>query len=117
MRAIWMGGGMLVVGILAFAWPGAGQQPPDARPRVVLAPAARDKILAEMRGRGRQAGGPGAAAPPPFLRLGMQTRRAFDALADQLKAGTSGEEALKALTGLTGNCVACHATYRLDEAR
>ena len=55
--------------------------------------------------------------PPPFLRLGMQTRRAFDALADQLRTGASSEEALKAITQLTGNCVACHATYRLDEAR
>lgn len=58
-----------------------------------------------------------AQLPPPFLQLGMQTHRAFDALADQLKAGASGQEALKAIAQRTGNCVACHATYRLDEAR
>jgi hypothetical protein len=58
-----------------------------------------------------------AQLPQPFLQLGMQTHRAFDALADQLKAGASVEQALASLTVLTGNCVACHATYRLDEAR
>ncbi|HSL49013.1 MAG TPA: hypothetical protein VK878_08085 [Candidatus Deferrimicrobiaceae bacterium] len=31
--------------------------------------------------------------PPPFLQLGIQTHRAFDAVADQPKAGTSVEEA------------------------
>lgn len=58
-----------------------------------------------------------AQLPPPFLQLGMQTHRAFDALADQLRAGASREEAVKSIATLTGNCVACHATYRLDEVR
>jgi hypothetical protein len=134
--------------MLAGAWPGAGQQPTDARQRVVLAPPARDKVLGEMRDmlgalhgvfRALSAGDPAAAEkaargagmgvavdvkpevraqlPPPFLQLGMQTHRAFDALADQLRGGASGEEALKSIAALTGNCVACHATYRLDDAR
>ena len=58
-----------------------------------------------------------AQLPPAFLQLGMQTHRGFDALADQLKAGATTEEALKAMAALTGNCVACHATYRLEPAR
>jgi len=43
------------------------------------------------------------------------SHEAFDALADQLRAGASREEALKSITALTGNCVTCHAVYRLDE--
>lgn len=55
--------------------------------------------------------------PQPFLELGMQTHRGFDILADQMKAGGSQTDILRGLARLTGNCVACHATYRLDEAR
>jgi hypothetical protein len=148
MRAIWVGAGVLCFASLALSGSGAGQQPTDARQRVVLTAPARDKILAEMRDmlgalhgviralsvgdlaaaeQAARSAGMGVAVdvkpeikaqlPPPFLQLGMQTHRAFDALADQLKAGASGQEALKAITGLTSNCVACHAAYRLDEAR
>jgi cytochrome c556 len=143
-----VGSGVLLFVILASACPGAGQQPTDARQRVVVAAPARDKILAEMRDmlgalhgvlRALSVGDPAAAEqaarsagmgvavdvrpevraqlPPSFLQLGMQTHRAFDALADQLRAGASREEALKSIVALTGNCVACHATYRLDESR
>ena len=148
MRAIWVGGAVLFVSIVASASPGTGQQPADTRQLVVVAPAARDKILAEMREmlgalhevlRALSAGDRAAAEkaargagmgvatevkpevreqlPPPFLQLGMQTHRAFDALADQLRGGATGEEALKSIAALTGNCVACHAMYRLGEAR
>lgn len=55
--------------------------------------------------------------PQPFLELGMQTHRGFDILADQMKAGGNQTDILRGLARLTGNCVACHATYRLDEAR
>lgn len=55
--------------------------------------------------------------PQQFLELGMQTHRGFDKLADQIKAGGSRDDTLRGLAKLTGNCVACHATYRLDEAR
>jgi cytochrome c556 len=47
----------------------------------------------------------------------MQTHRGFDELADRIKAGGTREDAIRALAGVTGNCVACHAVYRLDEAR
>jgi hypothetical protein len=138
----------LVLGVLALPWPATSQPPSDTRQRVLLAPAARDKILAEMRDmlgalhevfRALSVNDPAAAEqaargagmgvavdvkpevraqlPPPFLQLGMQTHRAFDALADQLRAGASREEALKSIGALTGNCVACHAIYRLDEVR
>lgn len=148
MRAVWVGSSVLLLGILASASPGAGQQPTDTRQQVVVAPPAREKILAEMRDmlgalhgvvralslgdraaaeRAARGAGMGVATevkpdvkaqlPPPFLQLGMQTHRAFDALADQLRGGATTEEALKSIAGLTGNCVACHATYRLDQAR
>ncbi|MDE2059702.1 MAG: hypothetical protein KGL31_11380 [candidate division NC10 bacterium] len=55
--------------------------------------------------------------PQPFLELGMHTHRGFDMLADQIKAGGSHADILRGLAKLTGNCVACHAVYRLDEAR
>jgi len=57
------------------------------------------------------------ALPPEFLQLGMQTHRSFDALADRIRAGAPRGEILQALAGLMANCVRCHATWRLDEAR
>jgi cytochrome c556 len=58
-----------------------------------------------------------SALPAPFRELGMQTHRGFDALADRMKAGGTREDALRGLAQITNNCVACHAIYRLDEAR
>ncbi|MBI2883163.1 MAG: hypothetical protein HYY11_04550 [Candidatus Methylomirabilis oxyfera] len=55
--------------------------------------------------------------PQQFLELGMHTHRGFDMLADQIQAGGSQADILRELATLTGNCVACHAVYRLDEAR
>lgn len=55
--------------------------------------------------------------PQPFLELGMQTHMGFDRLADQIKAGDSRTDIIRGLAKLTGNCIACHAMYRLDEAR
>lgn len=55
--------------------------------------------------------------PRQFLELGMQTHRGFDKLADQIQAGASRDDTIRGLAELTGNCVTCHATYRLDEAR
>lgn len=54
---------------------------------------------------------------PAFRELGLQTHRAFDELADQIKAGGTRDDAIRGLAAVTGNCVACHAVYRLDEAR
>ncbi|CBE67273.1 MAG: hypothetical protein F9K13_00135 [Candidatus Methylomirabilis oxygeniifera] len=55
--------------------------------------------------------------PRQFLELAMHTHRGFDMLADQIQAGGSQADILRGLATLTGNCVACHAVYRLDEAR
>ncbi len=55
--------------------------------------------------------------PQQFLELAMQTHRGFDKLADRIKAGGDRDDTLRGLAKLTGNCVACHAVYRLDEAR
>jgi hypothetical protein len=49
---------------------------------------------------------------------GLGGRRGFDRLpAERMDAGGTKEDAIQGLAGLTGNCVGCHATYRLDEAR
>ena len=53
--------------------------------------------------------------PEEFLQLGMGTHQAFDRLADNLEAGGTVEAALADLAAVTGNCVACHATFRLDD--
>jgi hypothetical protein len=130
----------------------ASAQPPsppaDARERVTLPAAAREKILAEMRHmlesvsailQGLAAGDPGAietaarasgmgmagnmdprvrsTLPAPLRELGMQTHRGFDALADRMKAGGTRDDAVRGLAQITQSCVACHAIYRLDEAR
>lgn len=55
--------------------------------------------------------------PLAFLTLGTQTHKGFDALADRMKARGTREDAIKGLAGLTVNCVACHAAYRIDEKR
>lgn len=55
--------------------------------------------------------------PQQFLELAMHTHRGFDMLANQIQAGGSQADILRGLATLTGNCVACHAVYRLDEAR
>jgi hypothetical protein len=58
-----------------------------------------------------------SALPATFRELGMQTHRGFDALADRMKAGGTRDDALRGLAQVTNNCVACHAVYRLDDAR
>lgn len=55
--------------------------------------------------------------PQQFLELAMHTHRGFDTLADQIHAGGNQADILRGLATLTGNCVACHAVYRLDDAR
>lgn len=55
--------------------------------------------------------------PQRFLDLGIRTHKAFDELAGQVEARGTTEDAILGLAGLTGNCVGCHTSYRLDEAR
>lgn len=58
-----------------------------------------------------------AQLPQAFRALGMATHRAFDALADRTARGGTREDAIADLARITASCVACHATYRLDERR
>ena len=58
-----------------------------------------------------------ALLPPEFRDLGMATHRSFDSLADRLAAGATTSQALSGLADITRNCIGCHATYRIDEAR
>ena len=52
---------------------------------------------------------------PPFRQLGLQAHQTFDDLADRIKNGGTRDDAIRGLALVTGNCVACHAMYRLDE--
>ncbi|HEX2479153.1 MAG TPA: hypothetical protein VHK45_07715 [Geminicoccaceae bacterium] len=54
--------------------------------------------------------------PAAFVELGMATHRGFDTLADQLEQGVDQQTALAELGTLMQNCIACHDTYRADEA-
>lgn len=120
----------------------------DTRQRLILTPAQRSMMLAEMRlmlgsvggilqglatgnlaaaeKAARTSGMTGSAdvdphiktrLPQPFLELAMHTHRGFDLLADRIHAGGSQADIIRELATLTGNCVACHAAYRLDDAR
>lgn len=115
----------------------------DARTPLTLAPEAQDAVLAEMRAmlgslngiltglatgdtaamvRAATASGLAAAADPAlekvlpeqFLQLGMATHRQFDSLATLIGAGLARDSVLARLGRLTGTCVSCHATYRLN---
>jgi hypothetical protein len=51
--------------------------------------------------------------PEEFLRLGMRTHAGFDTLAGLARA--PGDTVIARLAGITAECVACHATYRMPE--
>ena len=51
--------------------------------------------------------------PEEFIRLGSGTHRAFDDLAEYIRAGASRDSVLSRLGALTSKCVACHASYRV----
>ena len=56
--------------------------------------------------------------PPEFKKLGLETHRAFDQIAMDAEKMGAADLTLKQLSLLMGNCVACHATWRLaDEAK
>ncbi len=147
-RAILLGAGVLGVIAGSASAQGPGGVPPDTRERLVVPPAARTKILFEMRGmlealdgvlaalaRGDRVAAAEAARhagvahavdvqpqmqrllPAAFVEAGLETHRAFDALAAFLERPGDEHGALAELAALTGRCVACHAVWRLDEAR
>jgi hypothetical protein len=55
--------------------------------------------------------------PASFVEAGLEAHRAFDALALVLAGPGDDRAALGEVAALAGRCVACHAIYRLDEAR
>ncbi len=52
--------------------------------------------------------------PEQFMNLGMKTHRSFDDLAAALDSGIGMDDVLNRLGQLTGNCVVCHAQYRIE---
>ena len=54
--------------------------------------------------------------PPAFLSLGVATHAAFDSLALAVVGAAPRDSLLANLPRVTGNCVSCHATYRLGVA-
>jgi hypothetical protein len=55
--------------------------------------------------------------PAEFLRLGMSTHAAWDSLAADVSRGVPTGQALGRLGTIMGNCVACHAQYRINVER
>ena len=117
----------------------------DTRERIQLAPAEHDAVLAEMRmmlktlnrimhglaagdmsmvEEAARASGIRAALnaelekklPPQFQQLERRVHQRFDQLVDAVMSGTR-DDVVKRLAALTGYCVTCHDTYRLDEAK
>ncbi len=55
--------------------------------------------------------------PAEFLRLGMTTHAAWDSLAADVATGKPIDQTLNRLGGIMGNCVACHAQFRINLQR
>ncbi|MES9831825.1 MAG: hypothetical protein ABW139_06230 [Candidatus Thiodiazotropha sp. DIVDIV] len=68
-------------------------------------------------GAAQQQGMPGTLVkrlPVGFKKLGFDTHRRFDQLALDAEQLEDPEHSLEQLAELMGNCVSCHATYRID---
>jgi hypothetical protein len=52
--------------------------------------------------------------PEEFLRLGIGTHRQFDELAAGIASGFPRDSVVARVARLTGNCVACHESHRLE---
>lgn len=114
----------------------------DPRTAVALPIEAQDAVLAEMRtmlgslngilgaatrsdsGGMRQAAAASGLVmaadpalekylPEQFLLLGTSTHVQFDSLAAAIGSGAPRDTAIARLARITGNCVSCHALYRL----
>ena len=55
--------------------------------------------------------------PAAFVELGTATHRQFDAVAAAIDQGSPIDHVMRDLADLTAKCVACHGSYRIDEAR
>ena len=77
-------------------------------------------ILATKAGMAAEADTPGAIfrkIPLAMKKLGFDTRRKFDAIATAAKEGKNQQFLRKQLDSLLSNCIACHATYQMPEAK
>jgi cytochrome c556 len=54
--------------------------------------------------------------PDGFRALGMPTHMAFDQIAQSVQAGADPNAILTMLAKGMNNCVACHASYRIEPA-
>lgn len=87
---------------------------------IVTALAENDiKSVAEIapRSGARMLGGvsplTGLKTPIGFTSMSLDTHDKFDRLADAARRGTSRSDVLAALRDIMGNCISCHAAYRL----
>jgi hypothetical protein len=55
----------------------------------------------------------GLKAPVGFAMMSFDTHDKFDKLAEKATRGTSRTELLSDLRDIMGNCISCHASYRL----
>lgn len=55
----------------------------------------------------------GLKAPLGFSMMSFDTHDKFDKLAEKARSGTSRAEVLADLRDILGNCISCHASYRL----
>ncbi len=55
----------------------------------------------------------GLKLPVPFASMSFDTHDKFDKLAELAAKGGSRSEVLTALRDIMGNCISCHASYRL----
>lgn len=72
---------------------------------------------ARKSGKATQAGMPGTLAgklPLQFKKLGGDIHQKFDQLAMDADDLGDRDHVLEQLSSLMKNCVACHATYRID---
>jgi cytochrome c556 len=130
------------LGLAGACAPRSERHPAEVRQSVPVTALERQEILAEMRAmmvavegitRGlatgdaeavvlsaRSSAMPGALSaaslPEPFRAIGMRTHGALEVLARETAAGATGFQGLNHLSSITGNCVGCHASYRLTVA-
>ncbi len=59
----------------------------------------------------------GAKLPPEWKQFGGSTRRGFDMLAETIGKSDDPRQSLKQLSEVMKNCVGCHASYRVTDAK
>jgi hypothetical protein len=59
----------------------------------------------------------GTKLPPQWKQLGGGARKGFDVLAETIGAGAGTQKYLEQLGIVMTNCVACHATYRVETSK